>query len=483
MDTRSRWVSGQQGDLVEAVMEPTDRFVDAAPRAGASLAVGASVAAVGAAYLYALSQSGLLRTATTWWTGQAAPQHGPEWALPAVAAGVAIGGISLGVVLLSWLARSVANHPYRWLGPVLVGFALLVLQGMQVALPWKTVPYPLFVALSGFALLAGGAVLQIQGLPAKASGTFVLLTPLAGLAAGFAIAPGGLPRALSGSGTPLLLLVLALTALGVGLAALAGRSESELGVLRLRRRYEQQRLELVDAIERGRWTEARLKAAEHRASLAEQGYYQAPAGGYALDHDAAAFAAAARPRALWPWLMLGMGIIGLGLAAGVYFGLYKPILRRAVAQQAMMSENVQSHASELDQLRARLEAKQRSLQAEVAAARNQVAASAPAAQRTTVEPVPAAAPPEAKAGAVADDDDDDDDDKVAAPLEAASVAKSKAAQKQRASAKAKRAARRAAKRQAAAKPVAAPPAEDPLDRKTRRALRENMDDDPIGGLE
>jgi hypothetical protein len=460
-------------------MEPTDRFVDAAPRAGASLAVGASVAAVGAAYLYALSQSGLLRTATTWWTGQAAPQHGPEWALPAVAAGMAIGGISLGVVLLSWLARSVAHHPYRWLGPVLVGFALLVLQGMQVALPWKTVPYPLFVALSGFALLAGGAVLQIQGLPAKASGTFVLLTPLAALAAGFALAPGGLLRALGGSGTPLLLLVLALTALGVGVAALAGRSESELGVLRLRRRYEQQRLELVDAVERGRWTEARLAAAEHRASLAEQGYYQAPAGGYALDDDAAAFAAAARPRALWPWLMLGMGIIGLGLAAGVYFGLYKPVLRRALAQQAMMSESVQSHASELDQLRARLEAKQRSLQAEVAATRDQLAASAPAVQRTTVEAAPIT--PAAAANA---DDADDADDKVAAPREAASVAKSKAAQKQRASAKAKRAARRAAKRQAAAaKPVAAPPAEDPLDRKTRRALRENMDDDPIGGLE
>jgi hypothetical protein len=458
-------------------MEPTDRFVDPTPRAGASLAVGAAVAAVGAAYLYALSQSGLLRTATTWWTSQPAPR-GPDWALPAVAAGVAIGGISLGVVLLSWLARSVAHHPYRWLGPVLVGFALLVLQGMQAALPWKTVPYPLFVALSGFALLAGGAVLQVQGWPAKASGTVVLLLPLAALAGGFALTSGGLSAALSVAGAPLLMLVLGLTALGVGVAALVGRSESEIGVLRLRRRYEQQRLELVDAVERGRWTEAQLAAAEHRAALAEQGYYQGPAGGYALDDDAAAFAAAARPRSLMPFVMIGVGLIGLGLAAGVYFGLYRPVLRRAVTTQAMMAESVQSHSSELDQLRARLEAKQQSLQAELLAARAKLAAAAaPAAvERTVIEPT--------AAGATADSEHEPEV-KAEAPVERTTVTKSNAAQK-RASAKAKRAARRAAKRQAAAsaKPTAAAVAdEDPLDRKTRRALRETMDDDPIGGLE
>jgi hypothetical protein len=463
-------------------MEPTDRFVDPTPRAGASLAVGAAVAAVGAAYLYALSQSGLLRTATTWWTSQPTPS-GPDWALPAVAAGVAIGGISLGVVLLSWLARSVAHHPYRWLGPVLVGFALLVLQGMHVALPWKTVPYSLFVALSGFALLAGGAVLQVQGWPAKASGTFALLLPLAALAAGHALTAGGLPEALQVAGTPLLMVVLGLTALGVGVAALVGRSESEVGVLRLRRRFEQQRLELVDAIERGRWTEARLAAAEHRASLAEQGYIQAPAGGYAFDDDAAAFAAAARPRSLWPWVMIGAGLIGMGLAAGVYFGLYRPVLRRAMATQAMMAESVQSHAAELDQLRARLEAKQYSLQAEVTAARAQLAAATTAVERTVVEP-PVAEQAAAEPGTTASNEEPAA--KAEARAESTSVTKSKAAQK-RASAKAKRAARRAAKRQAAAAAAAKPPAtpaeEDPLDRKTRRALRENMDDDPIGGLE
>src|SRR5689334_19675657 len=122
-------------------MERSNKFVDATPRAGASLAVGAAVAAVGAAYLYALSQSGLLHSASTWWSSLPAPTRGPAWALPGIAAGAAIGGISLGVVLLSWLARSVAQHPYRWLAPVMVGFVLLVLQGMHVVLPWSTVPY------------------------------------------------------------------------------------------------------------------------------------------------------------------------------------------------------------------------------------------------------------------------------------------------------------------------------------------------------
>lgn len=462
-------------------MEPTtNRFVDATPRAGASLAVGAAVATVGAAYLYALSQSGLMRSATSWWS--TLPQSGPEWALPAVAAGVAIGGISLGVVLLSWLARSVAHHPYRWLGPVLVGFAALVLHGLHVALPWKTVPYPLFVALSSFALLGGGAVLQIEGWPAKASGTFVLALPVASLSAGFAVLEGGLPRALSADGTGLLLLVLGLTALGVGVAAVVGRSEHERGVVRLRHHYEKQRLELVDVTERARWTEARLAAAEHRASLAEQGLYQAPAGGYSLDDDAAAFAAAARPRALWPWAMAGMGLIGLGLAAGVYFGLYQPVLRRAVAQQAMMSESVQSHAAELDQLRARLEAKQQNLQAELSAA------------RTQVEPPAAEPPPAAAAAALADEAEHADKadkahkaDEAEAAAEPETAAKAKTVSK-RQSAKAKRTARRAARKTAAAaktapKATPAPAEADPLDRETRRALRETMDDDPIGGLE
>lgn len=479
------------------------RYVDSSPpsRAGASLAVGAAVAAVGAAYLFALSQSGLLRSAATWWSEQAGAPRGPSWALPAIAAGVAVAGISLGVVLLSWLTRSVAQHPYRWLGPVLVGFAWLELQGMHMALPWATVPYPLFIALSGFALLSGGAVMQSSGWPARMAGGFVLSLPLLALIVGFAAVPGGVGKALQAEGAPLVWLVLGLTAVGVGLAALVGRSDSEYHVAQLRRRLKEKELQLVDAIEVGRWNQARLAAAEQRAQYAEHGVYNG--GGY--DAEAAAFAAAAQPRSLTPWLMAGLGMIGLGIAGGTYFGLYRPLLKRANAQQALMNESVQSHSLELEQLRTRFEAKQQSMQAELTAARSQLNGAEPSAAPAAPSAAPQKAEAAGPAAAVAPEP-------AAAKLETKTViepSKNAVARtsSKAAAAKAKRAANRRAKREAAAaaaaaesaKPKAAPakaaskPAaaskplteEEDLDRKMQRALRdnENVDDDPIGGLE
>ena len=486
------------------------RYGDSAPRAGAgaSLAVGAAVAAVGAAYLFALSQSGLLRSATAWWS-EASAARGPSWALPAIAAGVAVGGISLGVVLLSWLTRSVAQHPYRWLGPVLVGFAMLVLNGMHMALPWVSVPYPLFMALSGFALLSGGAVMQSSGWPARLAGGFVLSLPLLALIVGFAATPGGPGAALQAEGAPLVWLVLALTAVGVGLAALVGRSDSEYHVAQLRRRLKDKELQLVDAIEVGRWNQARLAAAEQRVQLAEQGVYNG--GGY--DAEAAAFAAATHPRSLTPWLMAGLGMIGVGIAAGMYLGLYRPLLKHANAQQALMNESVQSHAAELEQLRARFDAKQQSLQAELSAARGQVGTRpvatvsgnsgiAPAAAAPAAAVKPEAAPNSGIAPAPRGGATTLETKTQIEPAKSAVVARTNA--KAAAAAKAKRAANRrakhaaaaaaaaapaaapAAKPKAAAKPAAAPMSEaEDLDRKMQRALRENenANDDPIGGLE
>jgi hypothetical protein len=472
------------------------QYGDSAPRsrAGASLAVGAAVAAVGAAYLFALSQSGLLRSSTAWWSEPSAAR-GPSWVLPAIAAGVAVGGISLGVVLLSWLTRSVAQHPYRWLGPVLVGFAMLVLNGMHMALPWVSVPYPLFMALSGFALLSGGAVMQSSGWPARLAGGFVLSLPLLALMVGFAATPGGVNAAMQAEGAPLVWLVLALTAVGVGLAALVGRSDSEYHVAQLRRRLKDKELQLVDAIEVGRWNQARLAAAEQRAQLAEHGVYNG--GGY--DADAAAFAAAAQPRSLTPWLMAGLGMIGVGIAAGTYLGLYRPLLKHASAQQALMNESVQSHSAELEQLRARFDAKQQSLQAELSAARTQVPAH-PAAAEPTKSAKPAIAAPAAAAVAAAQPSPAPKLETKTQIEPATSAAVARSNSKALAAAKAKRAANRRAKHAAAAaaaappsakakaatKAAAAPTSEaDDLDRKMQRALRENenADDDPIGGLE
>jgi hypothetical protein len=198
-------------------------------------------------------------------------------------------------------------------------------------------------------------------------------------------------------------------------------------------------------------------------------------------------------------------MIGIGIAGGNYFGLYRPLLKRANAQQALMNESVQSHSVELEQLRSRFEAKQQNMQAELSAARSQLNGAEPAAAALKVGTEAPTAKPEAvgPAAAVAPEP-------AAAKLETktvieptktavartskAATAKAKRAEKRRAKrAASEAAAAESAKPKAAAPKAAAKPAaaskplteEEDLDRKMQRALRdnENVDDDPIGGLE
>src|SRR5690242_12100473 len=130
---RAQLVTGRQSSM-QSMRKLSALETEAQPR-GVSLAVGAGVAAIGLAYLFVLAQSGVLRSVDQLWA-RLPTAAGPSWALPAVAAGVSVAGISVGVVLLSAFTQRVAQRPFLWLGPVLVGFSMIVLGGMHVTLPW-----------------------------------------------------------------------------------------------------------------------------------------------------------------------------------------------------------------------------------------------------------------------------------------------------------------------------------------------------------
>jgi hypothetical protein len=161
------------------------------------------------------------------------------------------------------------------------------------------------------------------------------------------------------------------------------------------------------------------------------------------------------------------------IVAGLYFALYRPLERRAAAQQSFVAASAKEHAAEIDSLRKHFQAQQAALQAQIASERAgaaDVAAQAAAPEKAAVEPAPGPAAEPVAAAAKTE------------PEPAAAKAESR-----RASARKHSPARRAQRKPAA--PAAAPAAatdanaEPAFDRETRRALRENIDDDPIGGLE
>jgi hypothetical protein len=166
--------------------------------------------------------------------------------------------------------------------------------------------------------------------------------------------------------------------------------------------------------------------------------------------------------------------------AGMYFGMYRPLAKRAASQQAIVTERANEHAAEIDGLRKHFQAQQANLQSQLAAEQQKSAQALAAVEQIRVEAAkqaPAAAataegasekPQVAKAEAVGA--------KPAAKASSSRAARKAAAHKAQAAA----AKPEPAKAQSAATSTDAEPQ---FDRETRRALRENMDDDPIGGLE
>lgn len=432
------------------------------PRRASAAAYGAAaLLAVASAYVMLLARPELVGAAAAFWGKLHFAQDAPSWALPAISAGVAIGCAAAGIALLSMFVRGVQEQPYVWLAPVLVGFSTLVLVGTPIALPWPSLASEAFALLSGFALLGGGAVMQMRGGFAKGAGGVLVALPAITLGAGYATLRAGfgvLPR--FEPSAQLFLFVLVSTSCGVAFVALVTRRADphpRQGALRDHG---------GEAFARAHAAELRATAAEHRAFQLEQEMARRSAD------EAADFRAMARPGlSAWVVSAIAAALLG-GATAALFFGVYRPMASRAAAASAFVADARRDHAAELAAQRKRSEADIAGLKAQLAAER-QRAEGAAAAEQAAKEALARAATPAPVVEPVV----------APAPASKTKVTARARTQRAKAHAKPKRAARadRAEKR---AKPAAAAAAaEEPeFDRETRRALRDSVSDDPIEGL-
>jgi hypothetical protein len=454
-------------------MQPLQRGVSPV-----SLAL-AAVLAMGLAYAVVLAQPSLVHALRgVFPLGSGAP----PWVLPVAAAGIAVAGGAIGVIALSTVARLAQRNPFLWLGPVLVAFTMIVLAGVNARLPWPAMPLPAFASLSGLALLGGGAVLQMPGRAGRVAGALLISLPLSSLIVGYAVSPLGFANSMSASGAQggaLVTVILGLTSVGVAATALIARAEDLETVARMRAVLEQQRLQLIDAIEVGRLSEARVRDAERRMELLEHGIMPSHA-----DDDAAlrAMKGGAQSSSALQWALTAAAAM-LCLACGaLYFGLYQPAARKLQAQSAVLAQISGKHAAELAAVRTQAESQKSSFAAAMDTERSGIesarAAVEDAQKKLAACEQGAAAPAKEKEKA-----------ELAPAKEKAEVVPAPSRSVKR---KAARAARKTPPRKTA---VAAPaparaaiperPDSPELDAKTKRALRESEsrnDDDPLSGL-
>ncbi len=353
------------------------------------------------------------------WDGVLQAGRGGVWILPLLAAVAAVLGVVLAAFLLSAFVRGVQAAPYAWLAPVLVGFSSFVLARMRIDLPLGPVPAPLFATLSGLLLLGGGALAQVRGWPAKLSGALALGLPLLLLGCAYARAGGGLLpawRALDPT-AGLFLFVLGLTSVGVALVAAVARPAGPIGEAAQRARsWREHRQQLAQALNHARESELRAAEAERRAELAEHALQaahavaaRAPAFGHG--EDTGRFMALARPPLLsrTARLWIGAPLLLVTALLVAYLAAYRPLARRAAAQQVFSTESAKEHAEEIDALRKRFATERQHLYEALAAerahseqllqqAREQAATQpAPSAERTPAAVAPEVARPVARA--------------------------------------------------------------------------------------
>jgi hypothetical protein len=435
----------------------------------------AAALAMGLAYAVVLAQPSLVHMLRGMFSQLSGGARSVPWALPVVAAGIAVAGGAIGVIVLATVARLAQRNPFLWLGPVLVAFTMIVLAGVSASLPWPALPLPAFASLSGVALLGGGAALQMPGRASKVAGALLIALPLLALLVGYGSSPLGLAASLgaSGKGATLVIVILGLTSVGIAATALIARAEDLESVVHMRKVLEHQRLQLIDAVELGRASEVRVREAERRMELLEHGIVPTSA-----DDDAAlrAMRGDSGGGALQWALAAAAGMLCLACGA-LYFGLYQPAARKLSVQGGQLAQVSQKHAAELAALRASFEAEKTSFGSALEGERSGIAAA-----RASVE--------EAQSKLAACEAAQPKLSEQAEPA----VAPAPKAQKHKVARAATTA--RAAKRRPPAR-KAAPPAAGPptsaaarpgvpdLDAKTNRALRESEsrgDDDPLSGL-
>jgi hypothetical protein len=305
----------------------------------------------------------------------------------------------------------------------------------------------------------------MPGRAGRIAGALLVSLPLFSLLSGYAASPAGFAASLqSGNqGGTLVIVILALTSVGIAATALIARAEDLETAARLRSALEQQRLQLIDAIELGRASEARVRDAERRMELLEHGI--APVAG----EDEAALRAMKDSGGALQWsLAASVGMLCLACAA-LYFGLYQPAARKLQVQSTQLSQLAGKHAADLSALRVDFETQKGALSATLDTERTGIASA-----RAAVEEA------EGRLAAC--------EQAAEADADAEAVAKPPRGKAHRRT-KVSRAWHTAATGRAAASAKAAALSERPgvpeLDAKTRRALRDSesrRDDDPLSGL-
>lgn len=426
------------------------------------IAVIAVAALVVALFAYVILRGGpeILAIVGPWVASLPSERSAQGWIAPAVAVGVLLAGGSLAAVMLAAFVKGVRNDPFRWLAPVLIAFSSVVMTRLGLERSMGPLPATLFGALTALLLLGGGVLVQVPGLAVALSGAVLLSLPVLGLVLDQAHAVHGLENLLlvRDSSSLLALLVLALTSVGVGLTAFVGRPSGGIARAAERSRdWDRHRDQLAMALERVRVAELRAASFEEHAQALQQELAQRGSYGESFAAEEAAFAAAARPGGAQRWFIaFGLVVIGASMGAvGLHMAMVRPLNDQVVSERAAASEAIEKKEGELSALRTELSGERARLNellaiekarvetatAEVAAAKEQLAA--------------AAAPQEAPA----------------AKAEAAAPSKPAVAH----SAAKRAAAKRKARAAAAAKPQSSAA--------SGSGLREAISDDPIGGLE
>jgi hypothetical protein len=463
-------------------MQRTQRlrpFVDEEPSRGTMpIVVGSAFAVLAVGYALLVLQPDIVRQLATS-LGTMFP-GGPNWAVPAMATGIAIGGAAVAVFVLSHFARGVQQSPYIWFAPVLVGFSTVVMGRLPTTLPLNDVPGELFALLTAFMWLGGGALMQLPGWAPRTAGAILFTLPSVGLVVAHAQHAGGLGAALASldAGSQFFMFVFWLTWLGVGMLSIVTRDSAFAG--------KDRRL-LARVVDQARRSEEQLAEAQRRVSLAEEEVQtlrasQSPFAPFADDGALEAM----KPSGFGLPIKIGAAMLAVAvLGAAGYYGFYQPREAETGQQLAAAERAVTAQQSAVAAMKDELESERARMQEEMKAARDKAseAETALAAAQTRLAELEGAEQPEA---AVEPEPASKAPAKASAKAKAKPRAKAPKAQPAAATASARPKQTAAERRAEAAKQKAERAEKQRLAREARkdnRALGGRVSDDPIAGLD